>query len=1120
MERQKTKLGARVLSESELEAVLPNVGSVYRQIEVFRSSIPDENDEQGDTEQKTNNIGIMGRRGAGKTSILRTFHEKLKEKNTDKQKEKKDDKGGDIILPIIIPENMSSGTTLMDVILGILKPVVEERESKKAREKQWGEDCIYSGRSPLEKAYNDLVKQYCYIKKDYRDILIQQFTTEQNYVDKTKEVFNSDTEFIKMFNRFVKLLLKREENDDTQCMMFLFIDDIDLSTTRCMDVVRTLLSYLSNPRIVTFISGDMETFEEALTLDFLRQEKALSADVFQKTYYSTTENAEGKLLERKKTLAYEYLKKIIPPAYRKSIKYWSLEERGRYRIGGDEKKNLADLLAEMTKGKLEDAYFIYKEDGEQKHMSLVFHMFDDTSRGLNNVYNVLQELDSLKSKEEDRATGFGDELLFWRLIETMVDSKPLYAKLKRPLFEQIIVLEQNQVKVDFDNAFQLLYGESGGKGFTPKEQFAVFLLVDFAAGLFSQNQEDDFAELKYRIIQEYLSDEKIDDKIASERELLVWHEEEGDNKKNNEKKANKTAIQSILINFLEHGEFIFILYLIKYLGRAEIYNIFGNGTKNQQSERETAYKIAYALARAVWAMRDTDEGRKKYLADLYVRMQSAMLELLGMLSLNPLVIYGARLIGKITVEFGGLTNIGSSTNLAVAGIANVNYFFNESSRIKQFLLWAEHQNETNRYWIYFERNLREKTEDVIPFNVNLMAENLIRAGLTKTVMNQMQETMDKYAVKELQSVNYDYFPEKSTGIGVESQGEQNNLKKEKRERQAIVQIDENGLWKTVYSKEKIYPYLKKIKNRYIFEMTRGRVIFDATELLSGAYYELVKCEKGSSGTALVYGLVNLLKRILTLSESSLTEESSLKMFSDGKYYMRLEQVLVIQCLLEQFLDKHPRVRYGKMESRRLIMEMKELPLVIRTSEWDNIHEELKKREDLFFSRDEANLKDDAEKKLGDGLNDIVEQIYMKYLESVIWPQHPPLVETIRVFLRERLTNTVINNNNDFFFIQYLVRQKAIKKKLEEYGLSQENWKEIEPVIPKASYMFIFHSYLRYLQVNDPDAEKAGAQAEKIAILAKYLLESEVIADKQIQSEVYEVISRNLALTEEEFEALF
>lgn len=484
MKKQMTKLGARTLSDQEMELILPNSKSIYEQINVFRNNIPDNNSQQQEYEQKTNNIGIMGCRGAGKTSILRTIHKHLIV-NKEKSQKNEDDSLRDVILPIIIPENMSSGSTLMDVVLGMLKAEVDKKKAQKQVERG---ECIYAGREPLERAYNELVKQYCYIKKDYRDILIQQFTTEQYYVDKTKEVFNSDTEFIKQFNSFLNQML-----NDKKSMLFLFIDDIDLSTTRCMDVVKTLLSYLSHPRIVTFISGDIQTFEEALTLDFLRQEKALDKNVYDQTFYSSLEQERSVLLKRKKTLAYEYLKKIIPPAYRWSIKRWSLEERGLYQVteGDEEQENsLSKLLVEITKEQLGEAYFVYKEGNESKEerkiLSVTFHIFDDTSRGLNNVYNVLQELNAEKMDQTERL----DNLKMWRLIETIIDSKPLYAQYKDLLLEKIIVREQETVKVHFDNALNWLYFEQENKNnsvdknkLSSQERFIIFLLIDFGAKL-------------------------------------------------------------------------------------------------------------------------------------------------------------------------------------------------------------------------------------------------------------------------------------------------------------------------------------------------------------------------------------------------------------------------------------------------------------------------------------------------------------------------------------------------------------------------------------------------------------------------------------------------------------
>ena len=82
----------------------------------------------------------------------------------------------------------------------------------------------------------------------------------------------------------------------SESLLFLFIDDIDLSTYRCADVVKTLLSYVSNQNIVTIISGDLNTFEEALTLDFIRRENVLEGDFLQ------SQIGEQTLLESKNSL--------------------------------------------------------------------------------------------------------------------------------------------------------------------------------------------------------------------------------------------------------------------------------------------------------------------------------------------------------------------------------------------------------------------------------------------------------------------------------------------------------------------------------------------------------------------------------------------------------------------------------------------------------------------------------------------------------------------------------------------------------------------------------------------------------------------------------------------------
>lgn len=1098
LERQKTKLGARILSDGELDAILPSAQSINDQIMVFRNSIPKEtdgrSDEQYEIEQKTNNIGIMGRRGAGKTSILKTFYHKLK---TESNRENK--KNEDIILPIIVPENMSSSTTLMDVVLGRLKSIVDKKKKSEERGK-YSKDCIYSGRASLEQQYNELVKQYCYIKKDYRDILIQQFTTEQNYVDRTKKVFSSDSEFIKLFNQFVIALLQNERKMEENSMMFLFIDDVDLSTNRCMDIVRTLLVYLSNPRIVTFISGDMETFEEELTLEFLRQEEALREDVFKKTYYSVDDTSDKytSLLERKKTLAYEYLRKIIPPAYRRSIRYWSLEERGNYRITGEdggEEEYLAKLLVEVSEKKVKKSYFIYKEDGKKKCMGLAFHMFDDTSRGLNNIYNVLQEIHDMSGNET---------LLYWRLIETMADSKPLYARYKSELLEKIIVLGQERVKIDFANAYEMLYGNTEVKDakekrvFTARERFIFYMFIDFASRLFSQEQYDDnYDVLKNKIIQEYISDETIDDRIAQKRDTIDCLVDNVDKKEN--KNPYRDSVRSILITLLRECDFIFVLHLIRYLGREVIYDILAD-SKEQYQDKEIAYKIAYALSRTVQAVNESEQGIQNELADLYIKMQDTMLGLLNRLSLDPWSIYGRQLTKNTSIEVG-MQYISDCVDLAEGCFWNIENYMNEGGELdpkKKNLMWAEYENRNLLYWIYYEKKLREKRTYHVPFNKDGVKET-VTAGLTKAIMNRMmvQRIMNRYEVKKLSEIDYTGFMDRK-------------IEKEQKQIQVIREIDERELWDSPYAKKKVYSYLESNRTDYIGKMCSGRTIFDATRLVEGPYNELKTCYKGSSGKALIYGLWLKLRCVMFLSING--EQHDQNRFLDGGYYLRLEQVLIIQYLLEEFLQNHERIVYGKREVRKLLMEVKELPLMLHISERNEIDKELRERENRFFSKnvEMVNEKNEIKHEAGmiwqEKVNDLCKTWYVSPQKDGINP-----AALIEQYLGE------IGKRNQMYF-KYLMQKTQIENMKKEMGI--EEWKDIEYDIPEIDYLFLFHSYLRYLQVNDSDAQKAGARAEDIAKLARYMLDSEVKADEKIQNEVYQIISKDMDLTEEEFETLF
>lgn len=1081
MERQGTKLGARVLKDKEMELILPNWRSIEEQIKVFRKNINKE-EKQGEV-QKINNIGIMGRRGAGKTSILRTFREKLEETNGKRESK-------DIILPIIIPENMSEGSRLMDVILGMFKNYIKKEVEKK------NNDCIYQGRSKVEKNYNDLIKLYCYIKNDFRNILIQQFTTEQYYIEKSSEVFNSDTEFINKFNEFIDELVDSEKDNDS--LIFLFIDDIDLSTTRCVEVVRTLLSYLSNQRIVTFISGDIETFEEGLTLDFLRQEQALDERVFQQKYFedSTDENS---LLERKKRLAYEYLKKIIPPAYRYSIKYWSEADRGNYLVDNDvEKKEdkkqltLRELLCETVGKKVGENYFQYKVNGEELNFHYTYCMFDDTSRGLNNVYNVLQKLYYVSGLEDAEEKVKKERDIERNLIETIIDSKQFYSKYKEILLNEIIVFETDRVYVNLEKASELILSKKISdekKDYVDccnyKEQLSLFVLLDFSIRMFANHylKSSEYDNLKAIVMTELAKNNGFEISVK-------------DNKSNN-KTVEEYALQygfsekySFIPNFLLKGDFIFNSYfLMNYKIRNEVFIEI-----SKKLSTKVFYNLAISLADIIEKLSgNSEEEEKELIINIYNIFKDEIDLLLESLSLDKEMVFGKQVLEEILPSgyqlesFVEYSNAINSYNSIVEGHV---WKIKDDTMLPECynLFWAKYYNKQTRYWLIY-MSMREGKNVSKHILLDEIRKVLIQNGIIKLQSNMMNGFMSEFYVKNIDKRDYISLIEN---------------KKEK-EWCALHQIDKNSLWNTDYCKNYVEQFLKKKIKFYWNMQNYNRTVFEGTELFedNGAYQRFLDREKSKS-ICLADKLEKQLNVILKTS-----------VMINNKIYLKLEQVMVIQCLLMDFINEHPRARYGKIQAKKLAICMKELPIVVKSegnSEWEDAIKEIEKKEEEFFEKEFQERYKVIATKNDAWMKDVRETYFnvnnSETLDNLIKIKNKehPVVEQINIeFIKYKiLEKQILECENQLF----------VEEKLKEYE------RKMEKKVNMQQLQFCLHSYMKYLQMNNLDFLEVGKKASMIVKFAQLLIESGALAEQKQQSEMYELLSGELDLTEEEFETLF
>lgn len=515
-------LGARRLLKEEIDLALPTYQKLLEQIETIRKNASIRQADSAESgsrnaflrPQVTNNLSILGPRGSGKSSILKTIYERLRE-------------GGEqnILLPPIVPENLERHMTLMSSLLGLLNVQV----ARLAEKRRPNCPVCPPEKDKLEQSYRELVECYVHLQKPYQDISIQKYSTESDYVRTMREVFEAGDQFSWKLWDFIDLLLSRYKEG---ALLFVFIDDIDLSTYRCSDVVRTLLGYISHPRVVTILAGDIEVFGEALTLDFLRQEELLGKDGIKEIYTVSRESAQKSqdLLSRKKELAYEYLKKVMPPTNRHSISVWTLSNRGGFcpvglykAEGGEgasskdkEKENGASASENNSKDTLSLRALLAKTNelappsgqrsllkgyfsppGEQPEGAdrVLYHLFDSTSRGLVNAYIAVKQLLDRWDDEDKRF----ESVKF--TLETIISSNSTLNPMRELIFSRFLQFgtDSNTTAILFSNfndwvtqklPYLVEYGKESDKQVEEKLAlsqealtFQIFVYLDWAARL-------------------------------------------------------------------------------------------------------------------------------------------------------------------------------------------------------------------------------------------------------------------------------------------------------------------------------------------------------------------------------------------------------------------------------------------------------------------------------------------------------------------------------------------------------------------------------------------------------------------------------------------------------------
>lgn len=381
-ENKSLTIGVRELDDKQMESVLPGYENIYKQIESMREYAKECGNK---SEIMVNNVfSIFGKRGAGKSSVLKTLRKKIIDDNNNDE---------DIVLPILIPTIVQENKKdMMGWILGSLESEIEKlRDAELQDKKQRGDysdnfiNCkMNKEEATIYKKYSKVLEKYRYTREDYADILKENYSGLKEYIDRTKRILDPENNLKKSFYTFIDKAIELKEHS-REPMLFIFLDDIDLAKSCSRDLLSVCVRYLQHPNIIIFISGDYNMFETEQFLSYVESSNLKELIVSPKE-----DNYLGKkLIDDNKQLAKDALKKIMPPVYRYKLNVLSPNGRLDFYYGDNSDDTIRKLF--------EKKFRRLDKDGDKGDCLNVINAYglilDDMPRGIMNVYYALNNID-------------------------------------------------------------------------------------------------------------------------------------------------------------------------------------------------------------------------------------------------------------------------------------------------------------------------------------------------------------------------------------------------------------------------------------------------------------------------------------------------------------------------------------------------------------------------------------------------------------------------------------------------------------------------------------------------------------------------------------------------------
>lgn len=347
------KLGVKYLDDVQLTNSFPDWRALLQRIEEQRgiakyapadcSAAAEERFPQ----MYDNLYAILGGRGTGKSSVVLTLQNKLKEP-----------KNQNIILPIITPEVIiERECSILGWIMSATESVVAKLEDRlRSLESSqihhtdscahyldsFFENCQFRKDNDLRKSYQELFKRSvqsggfdtsAYSAEDAIGYRVEQSRRQYKLIQDLNHFWRQLTDVWHTAN----CLSSGQEVYSDPPMIILIFDDIDLVPERSMELLNTTFQYLTNPNIVIILTAAEKVLQDVIHLKILGRMagaespslllEALPDEVKKNRHDAAADAAQFGSLER---MAKEFYDKVIPPSSRYRLRRYDTIQDKRF----------------------------------------------------------------------------------------------------------------------------------------------------------------------------------------------------------------------------------------------------------------------------------------------------------------------------------------------------------------------------------------------------------------------------------------------------------------------------------------------------------------------------------------------------------------------------------------------------------------------------------------------------------------------------------------------------------------------------------------------------------------------------------------------------------------------